>query len=626
MPQNWLYNTSIAAAWMLVGKEIFPDWPSWPKTGAEAIALAGASSSQAYQVASRLRQQVSTLLGKPGRPPSPPPKDLSLLKVSKAVQDYLMRHPGSAYQSQEKCSYNDGFRRFVVGLVETGQPGEGLTVADLAEATCIPLGTLKDWFSGAPHPQADLVEPAPKANWLRDVHLHQIITLFQSWKGTFQAFCQMVREQHRLSYGMTFIGNLLHKAGLRYRKAQKPKQAPWSHDTFRALFPGAQWLGDGTSITVSEVTVIWGNKEFAFNLEVILDVASNALLGFAVSDFEDEAVLLRAYEDARATAGKDPLSLSLDNRTSNHTPSVLETVEARGETALLATTLGRGESKAPLEGAFGLFKQELPALIVTGENPRDKARSVLELVFTAWARGRNGRPRKKLGDKSPAQFYQEAQPTAAETEDAKQWIQKLKRRQEQLRLTREARADQAKLELLRRKLGDLFISDPGGRLALSLAYYSRDAIINGLAIFQAKKALGKLPSNADHGRYLGGIIRNADNQAELELCTEYFIKNRELLRDLSLRSLMQDAAQLQCSLPPQLQVRAFVDRALDTKLAIDYHFWAVKSAQALAELPTSDHRLEVYQTAARRIAATFKADYQRKQALLARLAKAACQG
>ena len=80
---------------------------------------------------------------------------------------------------------------------------------------------------------------------------------------------------------MTFIGNLLHNIGLRPRKAHSPKEASWSHDTFRALFPGAQWLGDGTDITIR-----WGEEDFHFNLEIILDVANNALVGAAISDFE----------------------------------------------------------------------------------------------------------------------------------------------------------------------------------------------------------------------------------------------------------------------------------------------------------------------------------------------------
>ena len=71
-------------------------------------------------------------------------------------------------------------------------------------------------------------------------------------------------------------------------------------------------------------------------------------------------------------------------------------------------------------------------------------------------------------------------------------------------------------------------------------------------------------------------------------------------------------------------MQAFVDRALDAKSAMDYHFWALKCAEVLDQLPQA-RRLEVYRAAARRIGVTFKAERQRKQALLARLAKAATE-
>lgn len=248
----------------------------------------------------------------------------------------------------------------MVGLVEPGQPGNGLSFAQLAEATSIPLGTLKEWLAESYGPQ--LLSELPEPDSPRESHRRQIISLYQGWQGTLQAFSQMLREQYRLNYGMTFIGNLLHKAGMRHRKAQRPKQAPWTQGTFRALFPGAQWLGDGTDITVHGIEVGWGEERFVFNLEVILDVASNALVGFAVSDFENEDVVTRAFQNAVETAVEPPLALSLDNRNSNHTPAV---EEALGNTTLLATTLGRGQSKAPLEGAFGLFKQEMPPLSIT---------------------------------------------------------------------------------------------------------------------------------------------------------------------------------------------------------------------------------------------------------------------
>ncbi len=202
--------------------------------------------------------------------------------------------------------------------------------------------------------------------------------------------------------------------------------------------------------------------------------------------------------------------------------------------ALLRATPGRGQAKAPLEGAFGLFQQTMPPLIVEGQTSRERARSVLDLVFTEWARGRNGKPRKRLKGLTPAQAYANSRPTPAETREALEWIQELHRRQERARLTRVARRDPVRLQMLDEGLVQLGIPDPARRLAVALAYYSRDAIARGLATFRTKLSLGTIPSDADPGRYLGGITRRLHTRLELDLCSDHLLKQRIRLRDIAL--------------------------------------------------------------------------------------------
>lgn len=325
MPVNAPY-TCIAAALLLLGRETV-SWPGWPSTE-EILELTGSGRTQAYAVTARLRELLPSLLGKPGRPPSTPAPTDALLVVSRCIQDYLMRHPGSAHFHQGRFHYLDDFRRFIVGLVGPGQPGEGLSVAQLADATSLPLGTLKSWFSKGPGLDSER-ELQTDVRSLRREHQHQIISLFQTWKGTFVGFCRMVREQHRLNYGPTSIGTLLHQAGVRRRKQSEKQQ---NRGTFLKLFPGAQWLGDGSTLKIHRISVTWGEETFAFNLEAILDVASDALVGMYISDSEDEDALLNALQDAIETAGQASLSLSLDNKPCNHTLAVLEaTAEAEAQ-------------------------------------------------------------------------------------------------------------------------------------------------------------------------------------------------------------------------------------------------------------------------------------------------------
>lgn len=580
----------------------------------DILDLTGSGRSQAYARAARLRELLATLAGKPGRPVAKPAPAEAQQAVSRAILNYLMRHPGSAYLERERYCYLDDFRRFIVGLVEPGQPGSGLSVAQLADASQIPLGTLKNWFW-----QSASYEPeSPPATSLHQEHRHQILDLYQVWEGTLTAFGRCVREEHRLNYGDTAIRSILQNAGLLRRRSSKT--VTQDRGAYRKLFPGAQWLGDGSTMKVHCIPVQWDGSTFLFNLEAILDVASNALVSVDVSDSENEAAVLRAFQDGVAVAGKAPLSLSLDNKPCNHT-AVIEEATAEVGTALLPTTPFRPQSKAPLEGAFGLFKQCLPELILWGDNPRELARLVLMLVFSAWAMGRNGRPRKNLGNKSPIDHYLGSEPSPEQEAEARRYIEEQRRKQEALRRTREERADPVKLEFLKQVLSELNIADPDHRLALELAYYSRDSIVNGIGIFQAKSQLGTVPSDADPGRYLRGIIRNAYDQAELEVAAEFHLQNRLYLRDLSLRGLVaQDEELRQSCSTAQQQLWALIDRALAAPTTIDYHFWAMRAAETISGA-TAAERVSLYRSAAKRIAASYRAERFRKQSLLTRLAR-----
>lgn len=612
MPAKPPFHSSIVAALLLLARELV-NWPDAP-TVEDILDLTGSGRSQAYARAARLRELLATLAGKPGRPVAKPAPAEAQQAVSRAILNYLMRHPGSAYLERERYCYLDDFRRFIVGLVEPGQPGSGLSVAQLADASQIPLGTLKNWFW-----QSASYEPeSPPATSLHQEHRHQILDLYQVWEGTLTAFGRCVREEHRLNYGDTAIRSILQNAGLLRRRSSKT--VTQDRGAYRKLFPGAQWLGDGSTMKVHCIPVQWDGSTFLFNLEAILDVASNALVSVDVSDSENEAAVLRAFQDGVAVAGKAPLSLSLDNKPCNHT-AVIEEATAEVGTALLPTTPFRPQSKAPLEGAFGLFKQCLPELILWGDNPRELARLVLMLVFSAWAMGRNGRPRKNLGNKSPIDHYLGSEPSPEQEAEARRYIEEQRRKQEALRRTREERADPVKLEFLKQVLSELNIADPDHRLALELAYYSRDSIVNGIGIFQAKSQLGTVPSDADPGRYLRGIIRNAYDQAELEVAAEFHLQNRLYLRDLSLRGLVaQDEELRQSCSTAQQQLWALIDRALAAPTTIDYHFWAMRAAETISGA-TAAERVSLYRSAAKRIAASYRAERFRKQSLLTRLAR-----
>jgi len=660
---------SVVAAVLLLARELFPDRKKWPWSVGDILALTGSGRSQAYEILQRLREVVRTLLRSPGRPPSQPLEQSTRQLIADAVIDYLLEHPGAAYRREERRIYSDDFRRFIVDLTAPRQPGEGMSAAVLASACRLPVGTVKAWLrlgrppeppSGPPSGKAEEphassnqvtsshnsrteTEPAPDTpqqeaagtadtpaeepaapKWIRTTFLWVIITLWMSWNGPFNAFCEMLRREQRLPFSDTYIGDFLKVAGLRERKPRTPVEAPWSRGTFQRFFPGAQWLGDGTTIAVH-----WKNQILLFNVSAILDVGSNAIVGFNVSDSENEEALIRAFEAGVATTGSAALALTLDNKPCNHAPAIVAALalhppaiaSAVGSTILLRATPGRGQAKAALEGAFGLFQQSLPALVLEGGSPREIARSALKLVLTAWFRGRNGRPRKRLKGLSPAELYATVQPTPEEIQQALDWYRKLARRQEKARLTREARRDPVRLELLRIGLEELGISDPKRQIAVRLAGYSREAIARGLATFRAKQELGTLPPDAEPARYLGGIIRQLNTRMELEKTSVYLLQQRIRLNDLTLAPLQSVAEQLRASVASCDLPQNFLDRAIEATYAVDFQFWAQAAAGALSALPEAQ-RPAYYKALCRRAAASFKTERGRREDLIDRLAEA----
>lgn len=605
---------SISAAVVLHAMEILRDHQEqdWPHTATEAIALLAAGRSQAYEMLGRLKDAIGTLHGEAGRPPQAPTPD-AVLDVTRSVRDFLLAHPGAARSSAPRSWYGDPFRRHVLDLLAPDGPGATLTREQFADAVGIPPDTLDDWLRQPGSAlSSDATPPTPGGPTIRQTQVATILAEWPNWDGNFKAFCQSMREQHRIPFGMTFVGSVLHAAGLRQRKNPRPVEAPWSPGTFRLFFPGAHWIGDGTTLA------IWVNDHvYAFNAQANVDAASNALVAFDVTNTEDEQAVIDAYQHGLDTTGAPPLALTLDNRPSNLTPAV-ETAIA--PTILLASTPGRGPAKAPIEGTFGLFAQTAPPLAILGRTERELARSILQLVLTVFAWTRNGKPRARLGGRTPRDFYLDAKPTPEDLAAAQDWMRELQRRQERIRLTREARLDPARIALLTEGLAKLDIPDPDGRIARQLAIFSRNAIVRGLATYQAKRDECTLPPDADH-RFLGGIIRNIHERQELELTGRHLLEQRLRLRDLALGPLEVQAERIRESLPAIQLPQEFVDQALCAEPSIDFRFWMTAAAKAIARLPM-ETGTALYPGLNRRIAASFSTGYQRRADLADAIAAA----
>ncbi len=603
---------SLLAAILLWAIEIIRELGSWPRTATEAIALVGAGRSQAYETLARIKEFAGELHRQPGRPEAEPAPEATIA-VMQRVRDFLLAHPGAAKHAGPRSRYSDTFRRFVLDLASPQGPGHGLTREQFADAVGIPPGTLDDWLREPPPASAPEAPPPPDVPTIRQVHVSVILSEWPNWHGTFLDFCRSLREQHRVPYGATFIGSVLDAAGLRQRRPPRQPEAPWSSGAFRLLFPGFQWIGDGTTLAIR-----LDDQSYVFNAEGVIDAASNGLVAFDVTDTEDEQAVVEAFQHGVETAGAPPLAVTLDNRPSNLTATV-EAAIAPAE--LLASTPARGQSKAPIEGNFGLFQQTAPPLVVSGANQRELARSILQLVLTTYAWARNGKPRKRLGGRSPRDAYRDDRPTPEQIDEAKEYIIELQRRQELIRRTREARLDPVRLALLDQGLHDLDIPDPDRRTARSLAFFTVDAIIYGLATFAAKREAGTLPDGAEPRSYLGGIIRNRQIQVELELTAKHLLEQRLRLADLTLAPLAGEADRIRETNPAIDVPREFVDQALQAGPLIDFRFWTAAAASSLAQLPQPIAQA-LFAGLTRRVVASFHTDPQRRADLIDAIAGA----
>lgn len=576
----------------------------------------GVSRARAYEVRGKLLAMLPALLRPVGRPPRPPssapPADLAAL--AGAVRDYLMEHPGAAETGPRRQRYTDPFRLFILELRERHADLHG---DDFARAVGVPARTIIDWMRAGPIEeaceQADPPADPAAAESGRMYRIQMILSAWEKWRGSFAAFCMHVEEHLGIPYKRTLIARILEESGARIprrRRGRSPDELALKKQ-FETFFPGAQWCGDGTPLTVDVA-----GESFPFNLELIVDPDSGAAVGLSLGDEEDSRALVEAFEDAVQTAGKPPLALLVDNRPSNHTEEV---DEALGETLRTRATSKRPQNKAHCEGALGLFSQVAPLLAVPSLRPVAVAYAFLLAVVTTWARTLNHKPRRDRGGRSRVELYLAADPTPEEVEDARRKLLERTRKQEEAWRTRKARQD----PIVRKSVDDAFerlgLSDPEEYLRTSIARYPLHHVLEGIAIYEAKATAGTLPRDVD-ARYLLGIVRNIAEEDEGVRIAEALWRARLAARDEILLALDGERQTLSRATGDLLElIRRLTDRATAHTRAIDRAFWLRALADAINAQPEGE-RESLFRLAARRIHATHRIPHKDRLACTRRLA------
>lgn len=577
-----------------------------PSVG-QILGATGATRSRAYELKVALLGLLPTLERPAGRPkakPQPTPEGAST--VTEEVLRFVMQHPGCVHQRAQRQCYSDGFRAF---LLELRQKNQQMTIEAFAQAAQVPLGTLKDWLRGgsddieAPPSQATAARTDPVTTG----RLETILEQWRGWKGDFGAFCDHVRFNLRIPYGRTLIASILEQQGertLQRRKGRSPDEKALQ-GAFETFFPGAQWVGDGTTI---EVQI--NGERLSYNLELMVDAHSDAFVGVSFRDDEDSTAVIEAFDDGVSTTGAPPIATLLDNRPSNHTPEVQEALQPA---LCMRATKGRAQNKAHVEGGFGLFAQRAPEIVIAADSPRELGRQVLALVALACLRTLNHKPRRNRGGQSRVDLYQSAAPTPEQTEQAHAAFEERVKQQEKAQKTLLARQDPAVRAVLDEAFARLGLEDPQGNIRAAIARYPLDHVVNGIATFEGKRRAGTLPEGVD-ARYLLGIVRNISQQDEGLRITEALLAARLEARDLLLEPLHRELASLQSLLSnaPD-RIKAYLDRATTADRQIDRLFWLTAVVDSINAQAAQKHKA-LLQHASRRIHATFAMPYKERLA------------
>jgi hypothetical protein len=605
-------SSNVIAGLLLAAKTLLDKLELPHPRAAQILQATSAGRTRAYEYKSDILNHIEKLTRPAGRPPRAVLPAVNTDLLSRKVLRFVMDHPGCvSHRGTERQRYSDDFRDFLLGLWEKEQANMDLST--FTRATEVPLGTFKDWVRAVRPRNAEAVAEdqtnsvvneyaGDEKSLVTSTHLETILAEWRTWRGDFVAFCDHLKKHLRIPHGRTLIANILEQLGERHpqrRQGRSPDEKAL-RGAFETFFPGAQWTGDGSPITVT-----LDGQQFTFNLELMVDTDSAALVGASLRDEEDSAAVTTAFADGVQTTGASPLSLLLDLRSCNHTAEVNHALD---DTLNIPATKGRAQNKAHVEGGFGLFQQTAPALEITAESPREQARQLLLLVFQTWARTLNHKPRPVRNGQSRVQQYQSAAPTPQQVAQAKAALEERLRRQKEALETNKARTDPVTRQLLEEAFARLDLADPTGNISAAIARYPLDAILTGISTFEGKREANTLPNRAD-ARYLLGIVHNVSHQHEGWLISEALIKARLQAQDLLLRGLQRARHDMvQTINKPGEIMPALLENALDTDRRLDRLFWLQSVADIMRAQPI-ELRDVLWRSAHRRIHSTFRLPY-----------------
>jgi predicted DNA-binding ribbon-helix-helix protein len=229
-------------------------------------------------------------------------------------------------------------------------------------------------------------------------------------------------------------------------------------------------------------------------------------------------------------------------------------------------------------------------------------------VLQAFLRGLNHRPRRDRGGRSRADLHQDRY-TPEQIDQARTELEQRYRKQRLAQQTLAARQNPETRRYLDEAFDRLGLTDPEGNVRQAIARYPLSAIVDGVAIFEAKLLAERIQPD-DPARYLLGIVRRTAEDDDAIEIAEQLIDARLLARDALLAPLGagRDAI-LHAQLSTDETARQLLIRGLETDVRLERLFWLRETACVIASAPRSEQS-DLLHEAALRIQATHRISHR----------------
>jgi hypothetical protein len=581
---------------------------------AELTREADRNRTYVYEVADRvlaaLAMVASTPPGRPEKATSDTPAaTIPGLLLENRVLRFRIEHPDACVVGPcSRHEYSARFRRFILEIRDAW----GGSLEEFAAHVGLPPDTIRDWLDAdrrgltppIPEPKPPVEVPCDATDLVR-----RVATLFAAWEGSTREFIRDAARRFCLVPAQ--VVRLLRILGC-IRPYRRSTSRFRHRGSTRQLSPGSVLVSDGTTIGVA----IIGESEIVdVNWQGTVDQATGCHTAIVVTDEESADSLIDAHQDSCDFLGRHPLALIHDNKpcyASCHDSGSFYST-CFHPTELIAATLERPENKAVVEGAFGLFSQQVGLLLIDATDSQSLARSVVAEVVRAWAAGRDHSPHPDFDGRSRREVLREHCPSAEQIERDLAFLRRLKSRHEQARRPRLYEDSRRLLDHLFSEWG-LLDKDPRARLRSFLSRFCPDAIRRAAAVVFAK--LHRHAIDLDHlDRYLTKVVQNMQDQIDLEVAERELLRLCQLQRTTWTKDAQADLDSLRAQgLAPLELAKALAESAAFGALPIEGLFWT----QALLEnLCGQPHLLPDVR---RFLVRLYEAPFQRRLALLDMLA------